>query len=412
MKIELNLSLPKAPPQFRAGVGVVLVILLLISVVGIWSDFPWNGNPFVWIQAKECYVDGLQARARFALVTAATDFEKAVHIYPNDAHFQQALAEVLERQAKYEDAEQHYKQALKLRGNNVPAMLHLSTCQYLQSRRADATKTAQEALKIDPRNAEANVQLALLLLEDNKDAEAQKLFDAARNMDHDTARYWFLTGQYYRMQNKLQETEAAFRQAALMDHAEPEFAEWLGMQLFATGKTSEAQEWLGRATKIDTRCAQYFENYGIALQKNGNLDDACVMLEKAHLLDKENLLFAKRYIVALHQAKHYKLCESVLADMVKKYKDAELWDYYVDCMMQLRTFGDAERTLEKLSNEVEPSVRARTLCYLADLYNLQGKIQQARDTYKLALSANPGGGLKEHIEKKLAEDEKALGKKS
>src|SRR5205085_1430367 len=109
-----QVKLPKAPPKARALAIVVMTVLVLGSIFSVWSDFPFNGNPVTWLRAKEMYLDGMEMRKRFMLPGALQKFEKAVEKYPQDPHFQFSLAEALERQERYKEAEDHFQQAVKV----------------------------------------------------------------------------------------------------------------------------------------------------------------------------------------------------------------------------------------------------------------------------------------------------------
>lgn len=400
MKKLPNFQLKRPQVSTNALIFMVAVFVLLLggAAFQMLQDFPFNGNPMVWLQAKEHFSNGVQARKRFNTTEALARFTKANAVYPNDPKFQFGLGETLERQRKYSEAEAAYKLAIALDKNYTEAWFRLGKVLSFQNKTNEALDATRAALKTDPDHAPSQAQLALLLAYKGLSADAEKAFDSTRQLERDDAEYWFLAGQYYRFIKKEPEAVAAFRQAAQKSPDEPEYSEWLGLSLFSSGHIEEALDWLDRATKLDPNPANYWGNLADCHLRMTRYDKAAIALQNAIDSDKDNVEFKKKLALVYYNDRKFDLAQPLLQSLLLKFpKDHNYRSALVNTLMAQHKYADAEKLLKVYVAEPEQSKAFQTWVFLAGSQQWQGKNAEAKTSYQHALSLKPPDQAKTKI---------------
>lgn len=158
----------------------------------------------------------------------------------------------------YPDAIKWMRQAIEFNPKNEPAWYGLGRCYYTQSSFNDAEQAFRQALKLDPTDLRAQTNLALTLEMLNEPAKADKEYRSAialANADPRTDQWPYL-----------------------------DYASFLLDQ----GKAAEAVPLLEKAVTIAPQCADCHGKLGRALEATGRRDAAVTELEKAVALDPKN----------------------------------------------------------------------------------------------------------------------------
>jgi tetratricopeptide (TPR) repeat protein len=376
-----------------------MVALLALFVASVWSDFPLNGNPITWLQAKDLYLDGVRYRSRFDLPAAVSKFQKCVAIYPRDAHFQFALAEALQRMGRFAESEKAFSQATELSPNHIDAWLRLSEVQNAQGKPKESEASCRKALSIDPNHSESRAQIALILLGKNQSEEAKKFFDpTVAKPRPNTGRYWFLAAQYWNALGDTGKARTDFIRAAHTSHNEPEYAEAAGMWLSNKGMVRDGVYWLKSASDINSSSAEYAENYGLALASCGLNKEALGPLKKAAALQPDNLQYAKNYAGVMHEMALYGDCVAYIHKLILENRaDQQCWELLVGCLMQNTNYGQTKAALKEIMNETTGNNKAMAARYLGDVLQQQGNVDEAKQAYELALSFNPSRPLQDYL---------------
>jgi tetratricopeptide (TPR) repeat protein len=384
--------------------GLLMIVLLVSSLVAYCSDFPFNGNPIKWVQAKEVYSKGIHEREQFHLRDALKYFQQATNIYPNDARFQFANGETYQRIGDYTKARECLEKATTLAPGNLQAWLHLGEVFSVLKMPEEAQKATHKAISLEPLNAEAQCQLALLLLASGKPEEAQKTYEGTRNLERDTGRYWYLSGRIYHLNHQPQETEAAFHQAADLDRTEPEYAEWLGISLLATGKIDESLPWLKKATQINQENAVYWDNLASASAAQQDWQTAEQCLEKACKLEPSDLTYRMRYSMLLIKENKKQAAEATLATLFQSNRNnREVCQLYTHCLLRQKKYAQAETVLNDYIASGDGSRTASAWTFLGDVLRQDKQAGPSADAYRKALALGPNAKLKEYLERRLSE---------
>lgn len=387
--------------------------MILLGGAGfqLLQEFPFNGNPAIWLQAKEHFSNGVQASKRSNTTEALARFTKANALYPNDPNFQFALGQVLERQRKYPEAEAAYNRAVALNKNYIQGWFRLGKVLSYQNKVNEGLDATRTGLKVDPDDAALQAQLALLLASQGLPDQAEKVFDGTRQLERDDAEYWFLAGQYYRRSHKNQEATAAFRQAAQKNPEEPDFSEWLGMSLYSSGQIEEALSWLDRATKLDPNPVSYWENLGDCHLRMKRYDKAAISFLNAIDGDKDNVTYKEKLALSYYNDRKYDLAQPLLEGLLLvKPKHSDYRIALVNSLMSQNKFAEAEKVLTVYVAEPEQANTFQTWVFLAGAQQWQGKTAQAKESYKHALATKPPEPAKTKIEAMLKALEKPASK--
>jgi len=403
----IHLKLPKAPPKARLVAIIAMTGLVMASGWSVLSDFPMNGNPFTWLKAKELYLDGIEMRKRFMLPGALQKLEAAVQKYPNDSSFQYALGEAEERLERYQDAEAHFQQAVKINPKNVDAWLHMASVYYQLKKPDESEKATRQALQVQPDNAEAQCQLASLLALSNKKDEADKLFLSSQHAPHPSARFYFLTARYLQGQNQNSEALKAYAKAVKMDRDSPEFAESYGMFLLNMGNAREAVRWLRSACQINPNNADCWEALGLALFAQNANYDAAIAMHEAVKRAPENAVYVKRFGVLLFKEQRYQLAEEQFRKLISRgSEDMSVWNLYMKSAEQITNFGDMKKQLSDVADKGNDRTKSFAYTFLGDVHFMQGNEEAAYGAYRKAAALDPNDELKKYLQDRFADEKK------
>jgi tetratricopeptide (TPR) repeat protein len=162
------------------------------NAAGIKIPYVRQPNPYtleddsVPAEARSIFILADYRLKQGNLVGAASKFTELTEKYPSLSGPWVKLGMISEKQQRFPEAIEHYKNAISINRNNVNAYLALALVQRKQGYFSDANQTYLDALSVWKDFPEAHLNLAILYdLYLNNPEEAQKHYEA----------YNFLTGE-------------------------------------------------------------------------------------------------------------------------------------------------------------------------------------------------------------------------
>jgi tetratricopeptide (TPR) repeat protein len=155
-----------AMPEFRT----ILVLLLLAQVSSFApvraDDFPGKGDRFAWSKALPFYNRANKYLEHGRYEEAKADLEEAIYNYEYDPDFYINYGVVLRKLESYTAAEEAFKKAIELRGNDWQAWSNLANAYLKQNRLKDTIACFQKAMKMNPPPPQAEKEAMLKDIED------------------------------------------------------------------------------------------------------------------------------------------------------------------------------------------------------------------------------------------------------
>jgi tetratricopeptide (TPR) repeat protein len=151
-----------------------------------------------------------------------------------------SLARLLSQQGKLEEAESHFRSALKLKPEFAEAWCELGVLHAKQGRAEAAAEDYAAALRVQPTYAQAHLALGALLGGQKKFEEAIAHFNAVLRADPDNADAQFNIGAALSAQGDFAGAATHYAAAARLRPDDIETRQNLGLVLLSQGKLSEA----------------------------------------------------------------------------------------------------------------------------------------------------------------------------
>ena len=208
-------------------------------------------------------------------------YERALHLYPDDAEAHYNLGVVLQQTGWTQGAIGHYEQAVRLQPDYAMAYVNLGAALAQQGKVQEAVGQYEQALRVKPDLAEAHNNLGNALRELGRPQEAFGHWEQALLIRPNFAEVHYDWGVALQDLGRTQEAIRHYEQALRIkpDYAEVHYK--LGLALVQLGRLQEAiSHWeLVLRIKPDFAEAQY--NLGVALQDLGRTQEAIQHYEQA-----------------------------------------------------------------------------------------------------------------------------------
>ncbi|PYN10364.1 MAG: hypothetical protein DME05_27680, partial [Candidatus Rokuibacteriota bacterium] len=176
------------------------------------------------------------------------------------------LANVRRQQARWAEANEHYRLASAMRPDAAHLHVNWGTALAQQGKLAEAIDRYREALRISPRSADAHYHWGNARFASGDLEEAIGHYREAVRIDPAAAEVYSNWGRALAQQGKRDEAIARYREALrIAPHSVPHY-NW-GNALFAAGHYREA-------ARIDPSAAEAYNNWGRALAQLGRWDEA------------------------------------------------------------------------------------------------------------------------------------------
>ncbi|KAK3262598.1 hypothetical protein CYMTET_28561 [Cymbomonas tetramitiformis] len=169
-------------------------------------------------------------------------YEEGVLVNPGNAKLQYNLGLALqENEAAPALAEQHYREALRIRSDYTAAMSNLAVMLEGSGRLHEAEELHRRAVKLDP-SAGTWDNLGTVLQKQGRLEEAHPCYESALSLDPRHAKTYSNYGQLHQTLGRLDLAEAYLRRAVEENPAQASAHSNLGNLLQAAGRIAEAQQ--------------------------------------------------------------------------------------------------------------------------------------------------------------------------
>ncbi len=293
------------------------------------------------VQAS-CWRDSV---ALYGHSLAATHDNYPLHCY---------LGTVLEDQGKLDEAEQQYRESMRI----CPSFPEASLClgQILERKRqyAPALECYERVRRLNPddyrvpfRIGEAQAGMGAL-------ADAAASYRQSIALNPDFAKAFVALGQTLAAQQKYDEAMKTYEQALRLDPTDPGLCYRIGAVLAQQGAPDKAVEYLRRSIRMNPNLVEAYLTLGIVLQRQGRTDDAIAQF---------------RAVVEI------------------KPDNGDAWSDLGDCLQGQGKLAEAFEAYTQ-SVKVKPNVAA-TYSKLGELLKSQGRVQEAVAQHRQALQIDP-----------------------
>lgn len=164
------------------------------------------------------------------------------------------------REGKFEQAQQLYREALRLDERNTDALLGLAA--IAQRRGADSTAAHYYAkvLELDPRDAVANAGMSALTTDENRESRLKILL----NEQQDSSSLHFALGNHYAAQERWGEAQQAYFNAYKLEPKNAALAFNLAVSLERLGQYKVAAQYYQSALQLDPSHSEGFDHTQIS----------------------------------------------------------------------------------------------------------------------------------------------------
>ena len=260
---------------------------------------------------------------------------------------QQAVA--AHNQGKHKEAEQLYREILRIKPDHLDANNNLGALLYGLDRLEEAEKSYKKTIELKPDFAEGHYNLAITLQKLNKLEEAEKNYKKAIEIKKDFDVAYNNLANIQKNLSRLEEAEKNYRKAIEL---KPDYAEAhnnLGITLQKLDKLEDSELSHKKAIELKPNFAEGHFNFGVLLQKLNKTNEAELIYKKVIELNPN---FTKAHNnLGIMQAQLGKLNEAATS-----FKKAiELKKDYAEAHSNL---GSALKDLGKLDEALESQRKA------------------------------------------------------
>jgi tetratricopeptide (TPR) repeat protein len=164
------------------------------------------------------------------------------------------------RSGKFEQAQQLYREVLKLDSSNTDALLGLAVISQRRGEDNMAAHYYAQVMALDPRNAVANAGMSALTTDDNRESRLKTLLSEQQN----SSSLHFALGNYYAEQSRWGEAQQAYFNAYRLEPDNVELAFNLAVSLDRLGQKKSAAEYYQRALQLDPEHHASFDHAKIS----------------------------------------------------------------------------------------------------------------------------------------------------
>jgi Flp pilus assembly protein TadD len=151
------------------------------------------------------------------------------------------------RNGKFDQAQQQYRDVLKLDENNTDALLGLGAIAQRRGENSEAAHYYAQVLALDPRNAVANSGMSALSNDDNRESRLKSLLNEQKN----SSSLHFALGNFYAEQSRWGDAQQSYFNAYKLAPDNAELAFNLAVSLDRLGQSKAAAQYYQRALQLD-----------------------------------------------------------------------------------------------------------------------------------------------------------------
>jgi tetratricopeptide (TPR) repeat protein len=207
----------------------------------------------------------------------------------------------LEQRHSWREAEETYRDALKLDADSAAAHLGLAAVLSAEQRWADAVAEYRQALRLEPKNPQAHRGLgAALAARHDPDGSIAEYREAVLLSANDAELQAELGAALY-ANGELDAAISAYRAALALKPGDAQIANSLGIALYAAGEMDGAIAAYRQAVRLDPKDAEAHNNLGDALLHEGDRRAALEEYHRAFELAPNGSTLGNSYAAVLKQ---------------------------------------------------------------------------------------------------------------
>ena len=345
------------------------------------------------------------------------------------------LGQVYMQQKKYREAEEEFRQAVKLDPLSVPARLHLGQALADQQKHTESLEVFTELSKMAPQNLGIRIKIAQTMAQQKQFDKAKEILDQILRDKPGWDQVRFQKGRILREQGKLEEAEREFAQ---IRRGQPTFLNsriMLAVMFLKSRELGKSVRYINEAIETESKDPDLFHIRGSILEELTRYEEAAQDYKSALALDNKNARI--RYSLGNVNEKSGRRTqglqemENVIAEkpddasalnfigytlsissenmekaeaLVRKALSLKPEDGYVLDSMGWVLFkqGKVEEALPYVEKAIE-KVKADPIIaeHYGDILLASGKKAEAADAYRKSLQANPQNLVVQEKLKKL-----------
>ncbi len=242
---------------------VLMAVFCLMLVLGMFKGIQWRVILNHWDQ-------GELMLTQVNLGLAESEFRKAVALDSKVRRSQSRLADVLERERRFDEAAEHLK--LAAAGDRQDSAVHMRLGDMYQEldRFKDAEEEYRQAIAIQPRNAEIYVHLGSALTKLHRSDDAEREFRYAIQLDQYLVRAHANLGTLLLGKGIPEDGIAHLLRAVELSPTDVEARHTLATGYINVGMLNEAASELRSELAIDPEFAIGYYNLGETLKRMGD----------------------------------------------------------------------------------------------------------------------------------------------
>jgi len=196
---------------------------------------------------------------------------QAVKLNPDDSRSQSALADMLREQGRYDEAHEHYTEAITNDPQSIDAHFGLGYVYLSDGRHEQAKEYFEQVLRVDPDHKPTLTNLGSLFTTSGEFDRAAECYQRILAVEPESAAAHYNLGNVYKDQQKLEEAASCYRRALELDSHLAEAHVNLGVVLKNLGHVSDAVTSHHRAVLIRPDDAVAHFHYALALLHEADL---------------------------------------------------------------------------------------------------------------------------------------------
>ncbi|MBU7046665.1 MAG: tetratricopeptide repeat protein [Theionarchaea archaeon] len=240
---------------------------------------------------------------------AESHYKESLRINPEyaGAHYNYGI--LLQEMGKYEEAEFHYKESLRINPEYADAHYNYGNLLQDMGKYEEAALHYKESLRINPEYADAHYNYGNLLQEMGKYEEAESRYKESLRINPEDAGAHNNYGNLLQEMGKYEEAESHYKESLRIN---PEYAQAhnnYGVLLQDMGKYEEAELHYKESLRINPEYADAHYNYGNLLQEMGKYEEAESHYKESLRINPEHAQAHNNYGVLLKDMGKYEEAE-------------------------------------------------------------------------------------------------------
>ena len=271
--------------QYVASFGVITALAAGAATVFARVPPPWKtiGWPLAglllaglgWLTAQQCGV----------YRDAETVYRTTLARNPACWMALDNLGVILLQQGKPAEAVADFQESLRLKSDNVTALVDFGSALDTMGRKAEAIRQYEKALRLKPTSVAAHRNLGIMLADMNRLPEAISHYRQALRSKPDNAELHEDLGNALLKSGHSAEAIDEFKTALQLDPNYPAACLDLGIALSGTGQADEAIGFYQRALQLKPDYVLAYDNLGVTLAGMGKREEAIGYYQKALQVD-------------------------------------------------------------------------------------------------------------------------------